>query len=426
MGESRYKRNMAWVIGIGIALLAIHNRWLTLTDSSGITWIFLPQLGMSLSIIGVLMIIMVYKKKVTWGSKWLYIPLLIIAASIAIADMWQYAVGTKTLMQAGGSIVFALYLVGIYLSARILKEALFRPFLYITIIVSMSCVVMGLMHFGVKTGGLASPTNYDMATGLMVFGLLVSAVKHQWWLSAVVLAGLVFTGAEEAIVAIVVLAVAVLIRRDWSKKLLLPVGVITIIVIGGLLLPHNAHRMTLEKPELLVQIIKTPTGYVHINSLSTIVYDGQEYREQKIVTKAEALDYLSGYRYLKYWRISELQPFGYGYNISNFNDDANRGAIPHNVFLVITEQVGLIAALAWLFVVGYCLVKTRYKYAFIGLLALAVFDHYYWTQVAPWFWALVGVASASLITSDKIFREVKGNDKEVHAVVVAKDESKRT
>ncbi|KKM68897.1 hypothetical protein LCGC14_1456350, partial [marine sediment metagenome] len=38
-----------------------------------------------------------------------------------------------------------------------------------------------------------------------------------------------------------------------------------------------------------------------------------------------------------------------------------------------------------------------------------VFDHYVWTQFAPWWWVLVGVSAASMDGgSDRIFRNSNG------------------
>ena len=74
----------------------------------------------------------------------------------------------------------------------------------------------------------------------------------------------------------------------------------------------------------------------------------------------ERLELATGYRWLTHWRISEIKPFGHGFIVTEFYK-----GIPHNIILIIIEQVGILGALAWLFVIGYCLIKTKWKYALI-------------------------------------------------------------
>jgi len=125
-----------------------------------------------------------------------------------------------------------------------------------------------------------------------------------------------------------------------------------------------------------------------------VVEDGQE------LTFEEKMNEATGFRWLTHWHISEIKPFGHGYIVTAFYK-----GIPHNIILIIIETVGIPAAIAWLFLTLYCLIRTRYKYAWVAILALGVFDHYLFTQAAPWWWALVGVSTASNIKSDLVFKK---------------------
>lgn len=369
----------AWVIGTAILLLAIHNRALTLTDSGDTTWVFLPGIGMFTALLCTFVFLVQNYHRITLGSKWLWMPLAVIAISIAASDIWQYAIGNKTVMETLATILFAAFLFELYLAARILGQELFKPFSIAVVIVALSAIPYALMVGG-KTGGLASPTNYDMGAGLLIFGVLVSGLRHRWWLLTVALVGLMFMGAEEGYFALVVLGITMLIRRDFSWKMIIPASMVG---IGILFLAAVGHlgaviEPTIEKVDKVAMAMEA---------------DGIE--------RSQLLDEATGFRWVTHWHLSPIKPFGYGYNTNAFYE-----GIPHNVILIIIEQVGIIAAIAWLFVVGYCLIKTKWKYAFIGVLALSVFDHYIWTQVAPWIWALTGVASASMIKGDFIFKEV--------------------
>ena len=71
---------------------------------------------------------------------------------------------------------------------------------------------------------------------------------------------------------------------------------------------------------------------------------------------------------------------------------------------------GILAAIAWLWVSVWCLVKTRWKYAWLAILSLSVFDHFIWTQLAPVWWMVVGASTASS-EPDLIFRMLQGGSK---------------
>lgn len=197
----------------------------------------------------------------------------------------------------------------------------------------------------------------------------------------IALVGLFFTGAEMAVFAMGVLAIFMLIRRDWSKKLLIPVGILAVLLAVGV-----------------------ATGAVGKFARPAIVYiesASQAWRAETVEERDALLDKALNNRWTPYkTTIENISPFGHGYNITNFYK-----GIPHNVPLIIANQVGPVAAFAWLFLMFYCLIKTKWKYAFVAVLALSVFDHALWTQVAPWTWALVGVASSSGIQNDYIFKK---------------------
>jgi hypothetical protein len=96
---------------------------------------------------------------------------------------------------------------------------------------------------------------------------------------------------------------------------------------------------------------------------------------------------------------------GHGYSLGTAE-----GGIVHNMPLIVMHQVGPFAAVAWLFVSVFCLVKTKWKYAWVAILAMGVWDHYLWTQMAPFWWALIGVTTASNVRSDLLFKKEATNE----------------
>jgi hypothetical protein len=311
------------------------------------------------------------KHEIDLGSKWIWIPLAVLVGTIVIRPLYELIYGRFEIIDLAYS-CYAVGLFGLYLVSRKLGTAIFTPFIFGVVITSVTLVVVGFINPGVKQGGLISPTNYDMATGFLIFGTLVCVWRKQWILTSIALIGLFFTGADEAIFSLAVIFATVLIRRDFSKKLILPIAAL------GLCL-----------------IICTPLG---------ITEELYSPAAQKVESATEG-DWLkaTGYRVTGNWQISELKLFGNGYYINW--DDSFKGRIPHNIPLIIVEQIGIIGAIAWCFVTGYCLFKTKMKYAWIGLLSLCVFDHYIWTQAAPYWWCLVAISTTVDMKSDLIYKE---------------------
>jgi len=395
------RKYIAYLLGLGLTLFAVHNPY-----QPAIEYAFLPTVGFALVIISICFVFANQDKWLNLGPKYIYIPLMVIAASVvlqAAVSGWQWS-----------QLVFGLLLVPLYITARHLGKEIFYAFIPIVIVEALSCVIYGVIYPGVKTGGLVSPTNYDMAAGVLIFGTLVSAFVGQWWLAAIAIVGLFFTGADEGLFAMLILVVVLVARRDWSLKLLLPIGAIVLTV--GICMPVGITRSLYFPSVQKLAIAKEAVEDTAIgNAIDRVIPDQLlspvfnvtnpigESAVQGMGTTNEMLHKATNKRWL-YWKeaITDIKPLGHGLNLTTFYK-----SIPHNVPLIIMYQVGPVAALAWLWVTIAVCIKTKWKYAFAGVMALSVFDHYLWTQVHLWWWALVGVASVSNIKSDLIFKEAK-------------------
>ena len=222
------------------------------------------------------------------------------------------------------------------------------------------------------TGGLIFENNYDIIAGYVLLGMAVFIHRWRWILASLSIAALVATGSPEALFALAVLAVAILIRRDWSKKII----VVCVLLLVGVI--------------LAVGLGYWDSTYTYVKSVITFETTVREASaiQYRIDTIVEAMQ--------------NIKPLGTGYNLTNYDK-----TIVHNVPLIIIQQLGyfgVIAALAWLWVSIYCLVKTRLKYVWLIILSLALFDHYIWTQMAMWWWVVVGISTAGIVESDKIFK----------------------
>jgi len=329
-----------WVFGLGLSIYPIHN-------ATGLDIVFLPLLGFA--ILAAVSITCIDFKHLDLGPRWIYIPLLIICA----ASLIQAVVSGEYL-----SAVFLPSMFLIYLGARKLGKRIFDAVAVLVVIEAVSCVVMMFVYGQGRIGGIISPTNnYSIAAAVLVIGGILAAWNGRWWVIPIALCGLVATTSMEGIVGAIILGIVVLARRDFGWKLgyaLIGVAVVVVIVA---ILPIELWRGALDSKlgELSGQA----------SSLSI---------EQRLAQYQSALVNFS-------W-------LGHGYETVNFNYWT-----VHQVPLIILDQLGPFAMIAWCVVIVYSLKKFPSKYAVIALVAMGLFDHLTWTQLAPWFWVIIGVAS---------------------------------
>lgn len=398
------KRYVAWAMGVGLALFAVHN-----ANQPLLEYAFLPVVGLAIVVVCVITILDKWRPE-SLGPKWVWIPMLVIVGLLWLRLIVNFSLDTV----AGG--VTGLLFFGIYLASRSLGKQILEVFLPLVIIEALSIITMGIMFPGVKNGGIISHSgNYDIATGFLIMGLVFSAIRYQWWLSALVVVALFFTGADEAIFACVVLGVVILARKDWSKKVLLPVGALLLVVaictplgitrqlyFPGIEKIAYAKELAEKQPVIVEVAEKIPEPVKDallgkIRTVETIV------NTKGVTDEVEIAQKITNNRWSTFvWGIKRTKLLGHGLNLTDFSKER----MVHNVPLIISNQIGPIGAVAWLVIIGWCLVRTRWKYAFIAILALSVFDHFIWTQVGFWWWALVGVATISTLDTDLIFKEV--------------------
>lgn len=402
--KSKRAKWLPYVFGVGLILFMVHS-----PDQPLKEYAFLPHIGLGI-IIGCVIASIYPFKEIDLGPRWIWIPMLVIVASIGIVAI----VNPSQFNFAG--VIMGLLLFGVYLASRKIGSDIFKVFTVVVVIEAVSCVVLGLMEPGVRTGGIINyPTNnYDIATGVLVFGAVVSIFRHQWLVVSIALVGLVFTGSEEAIVAVVVLGIAVLVRRDLGWRLFVPVGLLVIIAIIGMAtgIGYKVYETTSTKFKVLQSIwvnesfdmqdlptrvgIDVPVSFPR----EFYLYGDEDYPIKYEAEWEEKLDFVSHWRWTQYKTAAKnFNWIGHGYDINKFTFYT-----VHNVPYIIVDQIGVVAAIAWLFVTGFCLVRYRWKYAWIAIIGLCLFDHYIWTQCAPWWWVLAGVSSSSTIKNDLIFK----------------------
>jgi hypothetical protein len=350
---------------------------------------FLPAFAYLVYIMAMGMFILKYWPDVKangLGDRIIYIPLFVIVAGIGISGF----VNGDSLQDKIAPLGMGMFLFVTYIVARILGGQLFTPIVIVSMVAVVGIIARNIVVPGVPCGGYVFENNYDIATGYVAFAALVARGRFQWILIGVALVGLFFTGAPEAIVVIAIVGLAVLIRRDWSWKLGVVLGSLAVIALAAFSTgaAYQLYQYTITTAQ---SVLAHYTGGEPVPLIAPLPSFGDA-------------NTLTGY-----WgripvierAMANLAVFGHGYAVTAFTSST-----VHNVPLIIVDQIGIIPALAWVSATIYLVWKTSWKYAWIGMLAFGIFDHFTWTQLAPYWWVLAGVSTMALTESkDYIFKK---------------------
>jgi len=373
---SKSNRTYATVIGAGLALSPIHNKWLTdITSIDGMATLFIPAFGYGIWIFATGLFL-----RDNWqgfGDKKSYIPLFVIVGAIGISGITADTLGGKIAPLFMGIAMFALYLV-----AKELGKDIFLPLAIGAGIASLGVIVSSVINPGYLTGGLLFENNYDIVVGYVLLGAALYIHRYQWILASLALVAMLLTGSPEGLFALGVLALVVIWQRDWGRRLAIAFIPVTIGVVLLFSLGHGqqlySYALQVANGEAVVpHIAETPEASIYPGTIDYRVW---------VIKQA----------------MINIKPLGDGYVVTAF-----RQKIVHNVPLIIVQQLGypgILAGIAWLFVSIYCLIRTKYKYAWALMLGLSVFDHFTWTQIGYLWWAIVGMSTNQVIIDDRIFK----------------------
>jgi len=352
-------------------------------------WVWLPDVGLVLIVFSVLFW---YRQRyeVSFGPKAVWIPLLIIAISIAISSLLR--VGDLGLSKVFGYAIWGFLLFGIYGIARSVGAKIFTPLVYGMLFAIVGMVYYAFVHTGQigNTGGWVSPSNYNIAGWMLCFGLMVSSFQKRWWIAVPVLFAIMLTGDEEGYFAVFCVVVLMVIRKDFDRRVFIVLGCIGafLLILGAsgyfqqaFFRVLDAFHIDLGQQPDFYRSRADPNLWIPATGMNGILHGRAE-----VWTRS----------------LHHISVFGHGYEISNFST-----ATIHNVPLIVMAQIGPIAALVWIWTTVWCLIKTQWKYAFVVVLAMSLFDHLVWTEACYWWWVLVGVASASTVETDLIFRKIQ-------------------
>lgn len=291
---------------------------------------------------------------------WVTMPYLVILASAVVSHLIYWSANsTQFLLLA---VVFGLlYLLGKDLGKVMLWSL---PLLAVATSVTLVATLGGYYLCGIS----------HVCAFVMVMGALVTPAKYRWLVLAAILPGLAFSKSEEGLLALGIIAVVMLLRKDWSIK-------VTASMLAG----------------SIVLLIVVATGYMD-NLFPNLGTD-----------RLSNIDLALHGRWTYY--TEGVQNFiwygaGWVYSTLCLDNPWEQCCVIHNVPFLISTQLGVPAGLAWLGLMLCALWKTPYKYLFAVILGVAMIDHMFWTFLMVMPWLLIGVA-ANESEKDYIFKEVE-------------------
>lgn len=389
---------LPYIFGLGVILFAFHNPHLTPTIN-GISYLFLPQIA-TLLIIAVLVLHWI-KEGYKLEFNRITIPLLLIVLSSFI-----YLLFNPSNDSLANCFLF-LIMFCCYLYSKKYGEQTLNTFFYPVIIVSISVIIYAFTdRFGERTGGLLSPTNYDILAGFLVFGTLCYTGKHKWILVLFSLLAIYFSGSAEALIALCLLVPVMIYKKDFSKKIFIILAIVVPIILLNTFLGSKNDMWYGTYRDIIDNPFTAKDGSINMNYNDYV-------DEVKNKQYSDKYDVNGSWIYRKqsfeeaFQRISIL---GNGFQVFPDTPCPTSPKIVHNVPLVILDQIGIIAFLSWIWITLYCLIKTKWRYAWIGFLSVCIFDHYMFTSLCFYWWILVAVSLTNPNINDYLFKEVKNEN----------------
>lgn len=370
-------------ISIGLILFTCHSDWF-IYNIGNKTALFLPQIGvMLIGLSTALLIILGEIDLRQWPKKQILIPLSIIILFTIISCLIDF--NSKTISNIVMILsAYLLYHVGKYYGMKI-----FIPFAIFSIIESLSVIIMAITEVNphIRNGGLISLYNYSLAKSFIIIGIItglyfIKNTKYKSLFLTINLLGLIFTGSPEVLVIIPFVGLWFIYKKDFSKELVYGLFIVIIITTLWFTVGHGQKE------------------YNRVSEVTTFALNGDMLKTESWDNNVTEDEYSWGLGRLPLYKhsIQNISFFGNGYhiyskNISNETAEKIEYSMVHNVPLVIVDQIGLIPALAWCYLIGYCLIKYKYKVLWLAVIGLGLFNHTTWTIYAVYVWVLIGITT---------------------------------
>ena len=248
-----------------------------------------------------------------------------------------------------------------------------KVFLPFTAVLSGSIIVDSIVNGWSVTGGITSSFNYNLGSGVLILCVLLTENRHRWLSLVIATPGLMLTGASEGIVSIALLALFVVIQRDFSKKLIYVGALVGILFI--VLTPLGiTSQLSSQTMSYITSNNPLPESYIQPGVDRSITGDNL----QRITNNR-------WYRYVDV--VQNIKPVGNGFY--------SKSSLVENLPLRILYETGVVGLLLWCVILGYGLKDKNTRYIFAAIIAVNLFDHYIWSEIPVYLWFAIGLIGSS-------------------------------
>jgi len=362
---------LGWLTGAGLVLFTMHGEWATWRNGDGNVLFFTPALG-AVILLGVGAYLW-YKKRLSLGPKKIWLPLLVILLAIGLRSIVDLSI--QSLLELGiATSLASSYFIGRSLGLETLR--LFVPYTLVSSTLVISYVFLESdwdRWWTLLNGGYLNELNYEATSAIIVFGTVVGLLlirRRLWKVVYLVIGflGTVLTGSPQGVLCLGALVFFVLVRRDIHKYL--TVSVLVLLILLSLWFTIGAGQEQFQKTSRALETVKQ-------GALLDEEHEDYHWGQNRIPAYISTLE--------------EVSIVGHGYSVYSTSETGRKTV--ENVPLVVLDQVGIFAALAWLFVTCWSFTKGNLRYIWLMLIMLGMFDHTTWTMLAPHWWLVVGITT---------------------------------
>ncbi len=321
------------------------------------------------------------RKSLTVGPKTIYMPLLVIVYS---AFIWLFLEWD----QIGSSIFFFVVMVFmflIYVTALNKGHNLTWFAVPIICILSVSVMYDGLDRILHHEDFIGRATGFSDNTDQVasILAVCIFLLRDRWkWLAFPAMATILLTGSYWAVMALLGCAFVAICKREvsLSKQFLTALGT-GILILLMIVVTSDSIRDRIWQEEKVRDVI-----------------------EERDLRAADSLD-TRAYQYESV--IQNFSFVGHGFYLETNKDgdilteQGRYGINIHNVPMLLLDDIGLLAALAWIFVTLVAIwVSKRYRYALLAVFIMSVTgsaDWWWFNLWMPFYFTLIGLVSLEVM-----------------------------
>lgn len=319
------------------------------------------------------------RNELSLGPKTIYIPLLLIVASSFLWIFLDDELGIGIFYFFTLSFMFLIYLTAIKKGHDLTWFVV--P---IIIILCISVVWDGLDRLSQHQAFIARATGFSANTDQIasILAVCIFLLRGKWkWLAFPAMVTILFTGSYWALAALVGCSFVAIVKREvnLSRRFLLVLGCF----IVGLTITVSVYDSLRERVWQDYQVIGA--------------------WEERSLRGSQSIDRRLDTAELVFENFSFV---GHGLDLESDEDgglhgqDNRYGINVHNVPLILLDNMGVVASLAWIFVTLFAIwVSKRYRYALLAIFIMSVTgsgDWWWFNLWMPFYFALIGLVALEI------------------------------